>query len=127
MKSAIVFGLIVFGLLLLLGSGVWATIFPGTSQWSDEKDQRLSEVGARMHVLRFTVGNGETRPNMHGGPDLIKAKAELESLKEEYKTLSDEFHGIQSRPHTVSKVMKWSGISLAVVGLIGWYAVNQSK
>ncbi len=81
----------------------------------------------RMHVLRFKVGSAEANPSMHGGPDLIKSKAELASLMEENKTLTDEFKGIQSRPHTMSKFMKWSGISLTLVGIIGWYAVNQSR
>jgi hypothetical protein len=27
----------------------------------------------------------------------------------------------------MSTVLKWSGLSLAVVGLIGWYAVSQSR
>jgi hypothetical protein len=127
MKSAVVFGLIGVGLLLLFASGVWVAIFPGTSKWSPEKDQRLSEVGTRLHVLRFKIGTAEANPSMHGGPDLIQAKAELASLTEENKSLTDEFRGIQAKPHTVSKFMKWSGISMALVGIIGWYAISQSK
>lgn len=127
MKSVIVFGLIGVGVLLLLASGLWTTMFPGTSSWSQEKDQRLTEVAMRMHVLRFTVGKAEANPSMHGGPDLIKAKAELASLTEETTALTNEFKGIQARPHTMSKFMKWTGISLAIVGICGWYAVNQSN
>ena len=64
---------------------------------------------------------------MHGGPDLIKSKAELASVVDECKSLTDEFKGIQARPRTMSKFMKWSGISLTLVGLAGWYAVSQSR
>jgi hypothetical protein len=99
----------------------------GTATWTTDKDQRLSEVGNRLHVLRFSIGSAEARPSMHGGPDLAKAKAELASLMEENKTLTEEFRGIQSRPHTVSKIMKWSGISMALVGIIAWYAANQAR
>ena len=127
MKLAVVFCLIGLGFLLLIGSGLWVGMFPGTSSWTVEKDLRWNEVKSRIHVLRFTVGNGEARPSMHGGPDLAKAKAELESLLPENEQLSAEFQGIQAKPHTVSKILKWTGISLACVGLIGWYAVNQSR
>jgi len=127
MKTAIVFGMIGLGLFLLLVSGVWVALFPGTSSWTPEKEQRLTDVGNKMHLLRFKVGSAEANPSMHGGPDLPKAKAELAALVEENRVLMDEFKGIQASPHTVSKVMKWSGISLTLVGIIGWYAVNQSR
>ncbi len=127
MKSAVVLGMVGLGLLLLLASGVWVSVFPGTSSWTQEKDNRLAEVGKRMHVLSFVVGNAEANPRMHGGPDLPKAKAELVALTEENKTLMDEFKGVQARPQTMSKVMKWSGISLMLVGIAGWYAVSQSR
>ncbi len=127
MKSAIVFSLIGLGLLLLLASGVWTTLFPGTSTWTDEKDQRMSTIGARLHVLRISVGNAEMNPKTHGGESYAKDKAELTALEEESKALKDEFNSIQSRPQIISKFMKWSGISLAILGMIGCYAVNQSK
>jgi hypothetical protein len=127
MKHAVVFGMIGIGVLLLLASGVWSSLRPGTSSWSTEKDQRLREVSDKMHLLTYKVANAESHPSMHGGPDLVKAKAELTSLVEENKALTDEFKGVQARPQTMSTLMKWSGISLALVGIIGWYAVNQSK
>jgi hypothetical protein len=127
MKSAIVFGMIGLGVLLLFASGVWSSLQPGTSSWTNEKDVRLSEVSDKMHMLTAKVATAEARPSMHGGPDLPKAKAELAALVEENKTLMNEFKGIQARPHTMSKVMKWTGISLTLVGIVGWYAINQSR
>jgi hypothetical protein len=127
MKTAVFFGMIAVGLLLLLASGVWNSLKPGTSSWTTEKDQRLSEVSDKMHLLSFKVANAEGRPSMHGGPDLPKAKAELAALVEENKKLTDEFRGIQGSPQKVSGLMKWSGIALTLIGIAGWYAVNQSR
>jgi len=127
MKHAIIFGLIGIGLLLLLASGMWLTIFPGTSSWTPEKEKRLGEVGARLHVLAFTVGNAEASPKMHGGPDLVRAKAELDSVRKENRELTAEFRGIQSSRDAIPKIFKWSGVSLAVIGVIGWYTVKQSR
>src|SRR5262245_58969549 len=102
MKSAIVFGMIGLGILLLLASGVWSSLKPGTSSWTTEKDQRLREVSDKMHLLTYKVATAEGRPTMHGGPDLPKAKAELAALIEENKTLTDEFRGIQAKPGTIA-------------------------
>jgi hypothetical protein len=127
MKSAVFFGFIGLGVLLLMGSGIFSTLQPGTSAWTPEKDQRLSQASDKMHLLTVQVTSAESRPKMHGGPDLAKAKAELESLRAETKTLMDEFKGIQARPNKMAKFMKWAGISLTLVGIVGWYAVNQSR
>jgi len=127
MKLAVVFGLIGIGFLLLVLSSLWQSMFPGTASWTLEKDARWSEVKDRIHVLLFTIGSGETRASMHGGPDLAKAKAEFNTLKEENDRLTAEFQSIRSRPHTTSKTLKWAGISLAALGIIGWYAVKQTS
>jgi hypothetical protein len=121
------FGAIGIGLLLLVASAAWVALAPGSSNWTQEKEERLTKVGNRMHALQFQVGNAEANPSMHGGIDLPKAKIELAALKDENKELMDEFKGIQAKPYTISKFMKWTGISLALVGVVGWYAVNQSK
>lgn len=127
MKSAIVFVMIGLGVLLLLLSGVWNSLQPGTSSWTTEKDQRLTEVSDKMHLLTAKVVSAEAHPSMHGGPDLVKAKADLAALVEENKALTNEFKGIQASPGRMAAFMKWSGISLALVGIIGWYAISQSR
>ncbi len=128
MKSAIVFGMIGLGALLLVLSAAWSSLQPGTSSWTNEKDQELSKASDAMHLLTAKIASAESRPtNMHGGLDLPKAKADLAVLVEENKRLMGEFKGIQSKPNTIAWFMKWSGISLAILGIIGWYAVNQSN
>jgi len=126
MKFA-VFGMIGIGFLLLLLSGVWSSLQPGTSAWTNEKDRRLSEVSDKMHLLTAKIATAESRPSMHGGPDLPKAKAELATIVEENTMLMNEFKGVQAKPHTIAKMMKWSGISLTIVGICGWYVLNQSR
>jgi hypothetical protein len=127
MKLAIATGLAAFGFLLLVLSAIWSHVFSGSSQWTLEKDTRWKEIKNRVHVLQFTVGQGEARPSMHGGPDLLKAKDELAALMKENDELTAEFSGIQRRPQIMTKALKWSGISLAILGIIGVYAVNQQR
>jgi len=126
MKSMVVFGVIGLGLLMLILSGIWPTLFPGTSIWTEEKAARWAVVKDKLHNLAFIVD--DSKPvKMHGGPDIAKAKAEFEQLDAEGKQLKADFSRAHDRPQTVSKVLKWAGLSLAVVGVIGWYAVNQQR
>jgi hypothetical protein len=127
MKLSIAPALAVFGIALLLLSALWSHLFSGSSQWTLDKDKRLNEVNGRLHTLHFMIGQGEARASMHGGPDLVKAKEELAELSKEKEELSAEFMGIQRRPQLVSKALKWTGISLAVLGIIGCYAVSQQR
>ena len=55
MKSAIVFGLIGIGALLLVLSGVWTTIFNGKSTWTPEKSARNSEIKSKLYNLAFVL------------------------------------------------------------------------
>ena len=124
MKSAVAFGVIGLGLLLLILSGLWTSLFPGTSNWTPEKAARWAVVKDRLHNLSFIVHAPAGRVSMHSGPDLGKAKVEYDSVKKEADQLRAEFDSAYDAPRTTSKILKWSGISLAVVGLIGWYAVK---
>jgi hypothetical protein len=124
MKHAIGLGMIGLGLLLLVLSGLWTTLFPGTSSWTPAKGERWSEVKDRLHNLSFVVNAPPGRVSMHRGPDLGEAKQEYDQLRQENDHLRAEFESAYHGPRTAAKVLKWSGISLAVLGLIGWYAAN---
>ena len=54
-------------------------------------------------------------------------KVEYEKLRIESDQLNAEFKDATEGPKTTSSILKWTGISLALVGLVGWYAVKQSR
>jgi hypothetical protein len=123
----VMFGILGLGVVLLLLSGVWVSIFSGESGWTPEKANRWGQVKERMHNLAFIVNAPPGTIKMHRGPDIGQAKAEYDKLKVENDQLSAEFSGVYDTPRTMSTFLKWSGVSLALVGVIGWYAVNQSR
>jgi hypothetical protein len=121
------FSLLCLGLLLLILSGVWTSVFNGTSTWTPAKAKRTAELRTRLHTLALVVDNQENVPSMHSGPELGKAKEEYEQLKKERADLSAEFQSASDQPKTAANVMRWSGLVLAACGVFGWYAVNQSR
>ncbi len=126
MKPAIVFGLIALGSLLLVLSGVWTTISTGKSVWTPEKAARSSEIKSRLYNLAFVL-NSPGGPSMHSGQDLGVMQAEYEQLRKENDQLNADFKSASNGPKTTSTILKWSGISIVAVGIVGWYAVKQSR
>src|SRR5262245_43217432 len=113
------------GILLFVVSALWNTLFPPTARWTDEKAKRSSEIKGKLHNLAFIVN--APKPNLQRGQDLGQLKAEYEQLKKENEELNADFASATETPKTIAGFLKWSGISIALVGLIGWYAVNQSR
>jgi hypothetical protein len=117
-------GAIVLGFVLIAASAISTTLFSPESSWTEEKAQRWNEVKSRLYDLGFLLNSKSTARSAQNVPAL---RAEVEALEKENQLLAAEFHSVTSRPHTMAKIFKWSGISLAVVGLIGMYAVKQSS
>jgi hypothetical protein len=123
MKAAAI-GAVALGFVLLASSALWSSVFSSSSSWSPEKSERLAHVKDRI----TNVGSVLARPpSMHRGADLGQLKAELEELKKENEQLNAEFQSAYDAPRIMTKVLKWGGISLAVICLIGWYAANQTQ
>jgi hypothetical protein len=127
MKSTIASGIAALGFLMLILSFLWVSLFSGPTAFTKEKAERWGEVKQRLHNLSFIVNAPPGSIKMHGGPDLGQAKADYEKLKVEDAQLAAEFSGAYDTPRTMATVLKWSGLSLALVGVIGWYAVSQSR
>jgi hypothetical protein len=119
MKSVVAIAVLGLGVLLLVFGSLWATLFSGTSSWTEEKVERNAQVKSRMndvaHLLLRPTSNKTT------------LQAEMDALTKENDELNAEFTSATESPKSMSKYMKWAGISLAVIGVIGWYSVNQTS
>jgi hypothetical protein len=102
-------------------------VFPGTSSWTPERSAEWTKIKDRLHTLSFIVGTTAANPSMHSGSDPAEAKKEYDELKVKHEALSAEFYSIHDRPIAIARILKWAGISLAILGIIGVYAVNQQR
>lgn len=127
MKSTIALGVLALGFLLLILSGAWTSLFPGTSTWTPEKAARHSQIKDRLHNLGYVVDTAARQVNVHSGSDPGPAIEEYRRLKKEFDRLSAEFQFAHDRRNTVSTILKWTGLSLAGLGIIGWYVVKNSS
>lgn len=119
MKSVVAISVMGLGVLLLVLGSLWATLFSGASSWTEEKTARNSQVKARMNEVAHLVLRQTTNKAI--------LQAEMDALTKENDELNAEFTSATESPQSMSKYMKWAGIALALVGIAGWYAVNQSK
>lgn len=124
MKVAAI-GTIALGILLLVVSTIWTNLSGAKSSWTDEKAERSAQVQASIPALAGKVN--ALKANARTANDAATLQAELDALKKENEQLNAEFDAAANAPKRMSKILKWTGISLAVVGLLGWYAVNQTS
>jgi hypothetical protein len=125
MKSAAM-GTIALGILLVVLSAAWTTIFPSSARWTPDKESHWQKVKGRMHTLSFVVSDPK-QADVRSRQNATSAKAEFDKLKLEDDELKADFSSAYDTPRTTSTVLKWLGISIAGIGLIGYYAVNQSR
>lgn len=114
MKSGIVSGLVGVGVLLVVLSLVWTQIFTGESSWTPEKAEQWAEVKDRLHNLSFIVNSPEP-PRRHASME--EAKAEYDKVKEMANQLRSEFENAYDGPRTTATILKWSGVSVLLVGI----------
>jgi hypothetical protein len=76
--------------------------------------------------LSFVVDAPQGSVSMHSGPDRGVAKVQYERLKQESEKFAAEFQSARNRPRTAAAIMKWAGISLAGLGIVGWFLVKDS-
>lgn len=122
MKASGWLGLLAAGMLLLITGGLWSSLFRGTAGWNLEKAARQSELKDRLHNLGYQVDAVAQRPGVYGSTEGGPVIEEYKRLKAEFDRLNSDLQTAQDRPKTIAGVLKWSGISLALISIVGWYA-----
>jgi len=126
MKSMIPLIAIGLGVLLLIGSALWSTLYPTTSSWTDEKSRQLSELGNEAQKRNYIYEVAKRKPNMSGGKNPAVLKEEYDKAMTELTALRDEFNSANDAPKAASSFLKWSGISFLGIGIISWMVFKEA-
>src|SRR5262245_24023613 len=109
------------GMVLLVGSALWAILFPASRGWTDEKAARMTELSAQSHSLGFEL-EAARKPNMHAGRSLPEVQEEVDKVNAELETLRLELEGKLASPNKAARILRWSGIAFVVAGAIVVFA-----
>lgn len=126
MKLAIAYGVLAVGLTLFILSQFWVQMFPGTSTWTPERAEEWAQVKDRLHNLSFVVHDTSGEPPRRH-PNKEAAKAEYDKVKARANELRTMFETAYDAPRTTATVLKWTGISLFALGLVGWFAFKEQQ
>lgn len=122
MKSTLAASAVAIGLVLLVGSVLWAVLFPASRGWNEEKSARMTELGNRATEINLQLTRAQAKPSMHSGVNAAELKAEYDKVSADYKVLYDEFSGATQTPKTASSILRWSGIAFVLAGAIVVFA-----
>ena len=118
---------IVLGMLLLVASVVWEQLFPPTRAWTEEKSQRLAELGSETNRLKFALVQSQQHPSVHAGQNPAEVKLAYDKARQEYDLLHQQFQSARDSPKTVAAVLRWAGIVLVAAGALLFYSNRSSS
>lgn len=114
------------GFLLLVASALWPVLFPATRTWTDEKSRRLKEIGAEEQALVGKIEYLQHRPSMTSGENPAVMKEKADKLREEREALQADLTAATEGPAQASAFLKWTGITVLVLGVIGHLATKDA-
>jgi hypothetical protein len=114
------------GAALLAVSFLWVTLFPATSAWTDEKSERMSDLGVQAHKLVGQLEIAKTTPSMHGGRSAAEIDAEFKQVNSELAQLRDELQGKVDGPRSIARIFRWAGVVCLAIGAVIMMASRSS-
>ncbi|QDU57558.1 hypothetical protein [Aeoliella mucimassa] len=109
---------VIVGILLLVLSFLWGTLASGSSAWTEEKSQQLSDLGAETNMLQFQIEAAKQNPTSDPRQSPEYLQAQYEKKLEEYNQLNEEFESARDSPGTISAIMRYSSIALIGVAVV---------
>lgn len=106
---------VALGVVLLIVSVAWAFLFPMSSMWTTEKNDRMSELSVQAHKLGGELDAAQRRPSMHAR-SAADIEVEYKQVTGELTQLREEFEGKRDRPKTTASLLRWSGIAFVAAG-----------
>ena len=111
---------VLFGLVLLALCVGWTQYLDRDDfWWSDEQAKEYEEAGYELHRLTYTPRPTDSRENGSGnaadGDPFARAKARFDRVQ-------NDLENARARKRKPALILKWTGILLVVVGIVGLLA-----
>lgn len=110
-------GLVVLGMLLILGAILWHFWTPTAGRWTNEQADDYSEAAARYHNLSFQYANSSDQ----------RALDKVAAAEEQFEQQRDQLDRALSAKTLGVAILKWSGITCAIIGAGLLLAHRQSE
>ena len=70
--------------------------------------------------------SAQNKPSMTRGENPAVLKEKADGMLKELKTLQSEFTSAVDGPQTMSTVLKWSGVGVMALGIVGYVATKDA-
>ena len=127
MKTTLVLVTLGIGAALLVLGLMWVTLFPGTATWTPDKAAQWAKTKDQLHNLSVLVNAPPEADPPPRGANLAEARAEYDRVKAAATKLQAEFESAYQTPRTTAAVLKWSGLGLLGLGVVGWLVVRRQE
>jgi hypothetical protein len=115
----IVWSLLGLGLVLVVLSWIWPSVVGPGIAWSDAQATEHAKASAHLH---YQQGEVALHAVEHGRKPDLKAIAEA---RERYEASQAKLQAAQRWRSGVALWLQWTGLLLAAVGLVGYFAVRR--
>ena len=114
---------ILFGLVLLALCVGWTQYLDRDDfWWSDEQAEEYEDAGSELHRLTYTH-----QPSHRGNGSGHTADGDpLAQAKVRFARAQDDLDNALSRRRKPALILKWSGILLIVIGVVGLFASSET-
>lgn len=126
MKAVLPIAMVLLGVVLLVASVVWPSLFPATNNWTNEKSERLAELGSQTNLLKFQLVEAQNNPSMHAGRNPAELKQKYEVVRAEYDQLHAEFESARDTPEGMARTLRYSGIALVLLGGVATFVAGSN-
>jgi hypothetical protein len=106
------------GTILLLASFVVPEQSLSQSAWTAEQAQRYQQSALRVHELAHEAGHSAEKG------DAANIERELAAAQENFGEVQAELDSATERPRRFKAILRWSGIAIALVGIVAHFVVN---
>jgi multidrug resistance efflux pump len=114
------------GLILLLSSFLWPHLLKDDWVWDEMQAQEHASAAANLHQMTHEAAEIQVDERRSEAAK-EQAAAELKAAQNRYEGSRQKLERARASRQTATTALRWLGVALLVVGLVGYMAVREEK